>query len=436
MSEPPDALATPNPAPGSRAAHDRSAWGEATRLIHADDSAAVRLGATARTVNPPIQRASTVLMPDAARLYADNQPSYGRTGLGVQAALEQALAELEGGPKSGSGSGSGAPAVVNLFSSGAAAVTGALMTVLSSGDELLMTSGAYRPTWRLAQGPLKRFGIRTRAFPPRAGVDEVMALVGPDTRAIFLESPASLTFELQDVAAIAAAARARGLITLMDNTWGAGVLFKPLAAGVDLSIQALTKYASGGSDVFLGSVAAADPALGRRVWETVRDTGWSVSPDDCYTVLRSLRTLPLRLERHGASALAVAAWLQAQPEVAEVLCPALPASPDHALWRRDCTGLNGLFGVVLRPGPPDEAGAHGALHAFLDTLALFGLGFSWGGFESLAIAGDPQIDRAARPWAAPGPLVRLHVGLEAPGDLITDLRRGLDAYRAACEAAG
>ena len=212
----------------------------------------------------------------------------------------------------------------------------------------------------------------------------------------------------------------------MDNTWGAGLLFKPLTVGIDLSIQALTKYASGGSDVFLGSVAA-EPGLARRVWETIRDTGWSVSPDDCYTVLRSLRSLPLRLERHGATALEVAGWLERQPEVARVLCPALPSSPDHALWARDYAGLNGLFGLVLKPGPP------AGIDAFLNALELFGLGFSWGGFESLAISGDPQIDRATRPWSADGALVRLHVGLESPQDLIADLRHGLDAFAAVCE---
>ncbi len=400
----------PESAAGPRTSRHRAA----TRLVHAGDGEAVRTAAAARTVGPPVQRASTVLLPNAASLYSEPL-SYGRQGLGVQASLEQALCELEGA------------GAVQLFSSGAAAITGALLAVLSAGDELLAADGVYRPTRRLCDGMLKRFGVTTRYFPVRAAAAEVLAMAGPSTRAIFMESPASLSFELQDVPAIAAAARERGLLTLIDNTWGAGLLFKPLAAGVDLSIQALTKYVSGGSDVFMGSVAASDPALGRKVADTVRDTGWAVSPDDCYWMLRSLRSLPLRLRRHGESALEIARWLEGQPEVARVLCPALPSSPDHALWARDFTGLNGLFGVVLRPGPAAAA------DALLDALHLFGLGFSWGGFESLAISCDPQIVHTAEPWAAPGPLIRLHVGLEAPQDLIEDLRRGLDAYARVCE---
>ncbi len=392
-------------------------WALATRLVHVSDSASARLGFAARTVNPPVQRASTVLLPDAASLYGGDHPSYGRGGLGVQASLETALAELEKG------------CAAKLLSSGAAAISAALMTVLGSGDELLLSAGAYAPTRRFCEGMLARFGVRTRYFAPGAGAEDVMAMTSPQTRAIFLESPASLTFELQDVAAIAAGARDRGVLTLIDNTWGAGLLFKPLDHGVDLSIQALTKYVSGGSDVFMGSVAVSDPALGERLTQATWDAGWAVSPDDCYTVLRSLRTLPLRLARHGASALQVAAWLDNQPQVQRVLCPALPGSPDHQLWRRDYSGMNGLFAMVLRPGPPSAAAA------FLDGLRVFGLGFSWGGFESLAINGDPQVRNAGRGWHADGALIRLHVGLEAPEDLIVDLRRGLDAFTAACEDA-
>jgi cysteine-S-conjugate beta-lyase len=398
-------------------ADDRSVWGEATRLVHGADSAAAAAGHAARTVNPSIQRASTVLLPDAASLYSV-QPSYGRGGLGVQAALEAALAELEGG------------VAARVFSSGAAAVSAALMTVLSAGDDVLVSAGAYAPTRRFCEAFLGRFGITTRFFAPDATPQAVADRLGPSTRAVFLESPASLTFELQDVAAVAAAARAHGALTLMDNTWGAGVLFKPLEHGVDLSIQALTKYASGGSDVFMGSVAVRDPRLADALTRTVWDTGWAVSPDDCYTVLRSLRSLPVRLARHGASALEIAGWLERQPEVARVLCPALPGAPGHALWRRDFAGTNGLFGVVLRPGPPRAAAA------FLDALQLFGLGFSWGGFESLATLSDPQVANAERGWrAAQGALIRLHVGLEDVADLRTDLRAGLDAFAAACEEA-
>ncbi len=396
---------------------ERASWSAVTRLVHAGDSDEARLGFAARSVNPPVQRASTVVLPDAASLYGNDHPTYGRAGLGVQASLEAALCELEGA------------VAAKLFSSGAAAITAALMTVLSAGDDVLVSAGAYAPTRRFCDGMLARFGVRTRYFAPSASSAEVLAMIDGRTRAIFLESPASLTFELQDVPAIAAGARARSVLTLIDNTWGAGVLFRPLEHGVDLSIQALTKYASGGSDVFMGSVAVRDPKLGERLLQTVWDTGWAVSPDDCYTVLRSLRTLPLRLARHGASALEVAQWLAVQPEVAQMLCPALPGSPHHALWTRDFTGTNGLFGLVLKPGPPRGA------DAFLDALQLFMLGFSWGGFESLAVSGDPQVRNPSRGWRADGALMRLHVGLEAPQDLIGDLRRGLDAFTAACHQA-
>ena len=394
---------------------EQSAHGEATRLVHAGDSAAARSGFAARGVNPPIQRASTVLLPDAASLYGNDPPTYGRAGLGVHGALEAALCELEHAT------------TVRLFSSGAAAITAALMSVLSAGDELLITAGAYSPTQRLCSHMLKRFGIVTRFFAPAAPAEEVLAMVGERTRVIFLESPASLTFELQDIPAVAAQARARGVLTLIDNTWSAGLLFKPLDHGVDLSIQALTKYASGGSDVFMGSVATCDPALAERLTDTMHDTGWAVSPDDCYTVLRSLRSLPVRLARHGASALQVAAWLATQGEVDAVLCPALPGAPGHALWARDFSGTNGLFGLVLKPG------RQGAADAFLNALRLFGLGFSWGGFESLAVSSAPQVRNLARGWRAQGALMRLHVGLEDPDDLIADLRAGLDAFARACQ---
>ena len=398
-------------------APDAQPWAETTRLVRAGDSSAARLGFAAQGVNPPVQRASTVILPNAASLYRNNAPTYGRGGLGVQASLEAALCELE------------RAMAVKLFSSGAAAITAALMTVLSAGDEVLVSAGAYAPTRRFCDGMLTRFGVRTRYFAPGAAAETVLSMMGERTRAVFLESPASLTFEVQDVPAIAAGARARGVLSLIDNTWAAGVLFKPLDHGIDLSIQALTKYASGGSDVFMGSVAVRDPALAQRLIQTGWDTGWAVSPDDCYTVLRSLRTLPLRIACHGASAMQVAKWLNGQAEVAQVLCPALPGSPGHALWKRDFDGTNGLFGLVLRPGPSRAA------DAFLDALQLFRLGFSWGGFESLAVSGDPQVGNAGRGWRADGALMRLHVGLEAPDDLIADLRLGLDAFAAACDQA-
>jgi cystathionine beta-lyase len=228
---------------------------------------------------------------------------------------------------------------------------------------------------------------------------------------------------MQDVPAIAHLARARGILTLVDNTWAAGLLFKPLDHGVDLSAQSLTKYVGGHSDVFMGSVATRDLAIGKAVDDTVWDFGWSVSAEDAYLMLRGLRTLPARIARCGESGLQVAAWLAGHPRVAEVLHPALPGAPDHALWKRDFAGAPGLFSFVLEPCPPE------AVDRFLDRLELFGLGFSWGGFESLALACDPQLGVRHHEPARRGPLVRLNIGLEDPSDLIDDLAQGLQAIQ-------
>ena len=378
---------------------------EATRLIRAGKLPPE----LARTVGPPIQKGSTVLLPDAKALYDEDRPTYGRAGLAAQETLMSALAELEGARG------------VRLYPSGLSAIAGAILAVTKSGDEVLVTDAAYRPTRRFCDRVLARFGVAIRYFPPAADPAAVMALATPATRLIVLESPGSLTFEMQDVAAIAALARARGVLTLMDNTWGAGLLFKPLAHGVDLSVQALTKYVGGHSDVFMGSAAASDPAIEHALERNIIDFGWSVAPDDAYQMLRGLRTLPTRLARHGASGLEVAAWLANQPEVARVLHPALPGDPGHGLWRRDYAGAAGLFGFVLKTV------SERAVEAFLNRLGLFGLGFSWGGFESLAIHCDPQFEvRQERP-RFDGPLIRLNIGLEEPADLIADLRRGLDA---------
>ena len=377
---------------------------ERTRLIR---QATRRTGAANRPLNPPVERATTLLMPDAAALYdAERGPLYGIDGLGVHAALREALAELEGA------------ADVALVPTGLAAVCVAVMAAAGAGDEVLAADALYGPTRRLLDRTLKRFGVAVRYVAPRSTPEEVLALAGERTRLILLESPGSLTFEVQDVPGIVELARMRGIATLADNSWAAGVFFKPLAHGVDLSVQALSKYGGGGADVFMGSIATSDPAVGRRVRAVVEDMGWYVSPDDAYLMLRGIRTLPVRLREHERSALRVAEWLAGQAEVAEVLHPALPSSPDHALWRRDFTGASGLFGVVLKEG--------GRAEAMLDALELFGLGFSWGGYESLAIVSRPGV--RAHGSGPGGPLLRLHVGLEAPEDLIADLRRGLDAY--------
>lgn len=384
---------------------------EETRLIRTGMAAGGRL---AKTVGPPIQKGSTVLLPDAASLYDETQVTYGRGGLAAQNALMDALAELEGAK------------AVRLFPSGLAALTGALMAVLKAGDEVLVTDTIYKPTRRFCDNVLTRYGVVVRYFEPRTAPDALPW--SPATRLVLMESPGSLTFEMHDVPAVAAAARARGALSMIDNTWGAGLLFKPLTHGVDLSVQALTKYVGGHSDVFMGSAAAVDPDLCHALDHAVWDFGWAVSAEDAYQMLRGLRTLPTRMARHGDSSLKVARWLCDQPEVLQVLHPALPGAPDHDLWKRDFTGAAGLFGVVLKPA------SEAAVHALLDELSLFGLGFSWGGFESLALDCDHQLVHRRFRQAYDGPVLRLNIGLEDPGDLIEDLRRGLDALSRLDEA--
>ena len=380
--------------------------GRKTRLLRVGSSVVT----DAKTVAPPLQRGSTVLLPDARSLYDYSQTSYGRLGLSMQSALAEAIGELESAP----------PA--RLFPSGLAAICGVLQALLKAGDDILVVGCAYGPARRFCDGVLKRYGVTTQYLSPAASPDAIMSVAGPSTRLILLESPGSLTFEIQDIPAIAAAARARGILTVVDNTWGAGLLYDPLTLGAHVSIQALTKYVSGHSDVFMGSACSRDPDVLKQIDLYLRDFGLGVSPDDAYFMLRGLRTLEVRLKRHGENALQIAAWLKQQPQVRQVLCPALPGAPGHDLWKRDFKGTNGLFGLVLQPG--DEA----RIEAFIDALELFGLGFSWGGFESLAIHCDPQLKlRPDRPDFG-GPVVRLHVGLEDPEDLMADLRHALETY--------
>ena len=376
---------------------------DATRLLHVGVAAEPLL----RTVGPPIQKGSTVLLPNAAALYDDTRPTYGRHGLASPEALTQALAALEHAT------------AVALFPSGIAALTGAMLAVLKAGDEVLVTDAIYRPTRRFCDRVLRRYGVAVVYYPPSATAEELLGLCGAGTRLIVMESPGSLTMEMADAPAIAAAARARGILTLMDNTWAAGLFFRPLDHGVDISVQALTKYVGGHSDVFMGSAAVADPTLAAALDQGVLDFGWAVSPEDAYMMLRGLRSLPTRLARHQESAFAVAAWLANHPAVSQVLYPARDGAPGHDLWKRDFTGAAGLFSFVLDGA--DEA----RKNRFLDALRLFGLGFSWGGFESLAVDCDPQFHvRRFHPRFA-GPLIRLSIGLEDPGDLIADLDQAL-----------
>jgi cystathionine beta-lyase len=379
---------------------------EETRLIRAGRTPA-RLP---RTIGPPIQRGSTVLLPNAKAVYAE-KIGYGRAGLAAQMTLADALAELEGA------------SAVQLYPSGLAAMTGAMLAVLKAGDEALVADSVYKPTRRFCDTVLKRFGVAVRYHDPLSSPEELLAMAGKTTRLIVMESPGSLTFEVQDVPGIAALARERGVLTLMDNTWAAGLLFKPLAHGVDISVQALTKYVGGHSDLFMGSAATSDPKIARQLDDGVHELGWAVAPEAAYDMLRGLRTLPTRLIRQGNSGIEIANWLATQPGVLRVIHPALPGDEGHAIWSRDYTGACGLFAFVLNPAPTR------AVHAFLDALKLFGLGFSWGGFESLAIHCDPQLSRRVFKKDLGGPLVRLHIGLESPADLSADLRSGLDAYR-------
>lgn len=387
--------------------HDLSAFCETTRALH---NGAAPLGLL-RTPSPVVQRGSTVLLPTADALYDTSRTTYGRGGLATHQALCEALADLEHAERS------------FLYPSGLSAITGVLQALTATGDHILVSDAAYNPTRRFLDGTLLRFGVTTTYYPARASAEEIADLITPTTRLIFMESPASLTFEMQDVPAIAAMARARDLLTVVDNTWAAGVLFKPLDHGVDVSIQALTKYVCGHSDVFMGSASVRGPA-GDRLARSSYEVGWAVSPDDAYLALRGLRTLRSRLSHHGASALKVAEWLQDQPEVDAVLCPGLPAFEGHEIWRRDFSGVCGLFGVVLRPASP------AAVNAMVEGLSLFGLGYSWGGFESLALPCDPQLTSRVCDRGQGGPLLRLHIGLETPRDLISDLRSGLDRLTA------
>ncbi len=365
-------------------------------------------------VNPPVYHASTVLYPSAEDFVARRaRYQYGRRGTPTTEALELALQELEGPECAG----------VALLPSGLAAISTALLSVVHAGDHLLVTDSAYGPTRNFCEQVLTRFGITTTYYDPLIGA-AIAELLRPNTRAVYLESPGSLSFEMQDVAAIAAAAHAKGSLVLMDNTWASPLYFRGLDMGVDLSIQAGTKYIGGHSDVMLGTISA-NKATVASLRSTVRLNGLCVGPDDVYLGLRGLRTLAVRLDRHYKSGLAVARWLEQRPEVLRLLHPAMASHPGHAIWKRDFTGASGLFSMVLKPAPQK------AVYAFLDELELFGIGASWGGYESLAIPFDCSPVRTATHWQPGGPTVRFHIGLEAVEDLIADLDRGFAALAVA-----
>jgi len=384
-----------------------------TRVVNAGRDPGAQYG----FVNPPVYHASTVLYPSAEDFAARRgRYQYGRRGTPTTEALEQAVAELEGPRCAG----------VALLPSGLAAIAAALSSVVRAGDHVLVTDSAYGPTRMFCDQILSRLGVTTTYYDPLIG-GGIAALLQPNTRAVFVESPGSLSFEMQDVPAIAQAAHAGGALVLMDNTWATPLYFRALDFGVDLSIHAGTKYFGGHADVMIGTVAA-NSATVANLNNYVRLSGLCVGPDDIYLGLRGLRTLAVRLDRHYRSGLTVARWLEQRPEVLRLLHPAMPSHPGHALWKRDFTGASGLFSVVLKPAPQQ------AVYAFLDALDLFGIGASWGGFESLAIPFDCTSVRTATHWAPGGPAVRFHIGLEDVDDLIADLERGFAALAEAAHA--
>ena len=385
---------------------------DATRII----GAGRRKEWTQGIVNPPVWRASTILYDNIAHLRATGGKDthhtlyYGRRGTPTQWSLAEALTELEPGAEA-----------TLLYPSGVAAVASALLAVLSHGDQLLVPDSAYEPTRNLARGLLKRMGIATTFYDPLIGAG-IADLCTDATRAILMESPGSLTFEVQDVPAIVAVAKARGIATLIDNTWATPLLLPAIQMGVDYSILACTKYVGGHSDIMLGSVTAAQGQYAR-LRDATYQLGQCASPDDAFLGARGLRTMAIRLKQHGEAGLKIAAWLKDQPEVARVLHPAFPDCPGHDAFVRDFKGSSGLFSFVLNGG--DEA----ARTALIDGLRHFGIGYSWGGYESLAIPVDPH--RTATKWSAEGPVVRLQIGLEDPDDLIADLDAGLARFRQA-----
>jgi len=378
--------------------------GEATRLAEGGRRKEWR----GRLVNVPVERASTILFDSVEELHG-SKPALGRYRYGLQGtatqwALTEALTELEPGA-----------AGTILYPTGLAAITTPLLTLLSPGDELLVPDNVYGPTRKFCDTVLKRLAVRVRYYDPLIGT-QISGLFGEKTRALLLESPGSLTMEVQDVPSMCAAARERGIVTLLDNTWATPLFFPAIAAGVDVTILAATKYVGGHADVMLGCATATEQfyqSLQTAAW----DLGHAVSPDDAWLGSRGLRTMALRLKQHEANALKIAEWLTKRPEVGRVLHPALPDCPGHEFWKRDFKGSSGLFSFELKDADNDRRAR------FVDALELFGIGYSWGGFESLVLPADPHRTVSEAPAKN---LVRLHIGLEDPGDLIADLSAAFD----------
>jgi len=370
-------------------------------------------------VNPPVSRGSTVLFPNLAALRGrgerryEHELTYGACGTPTQFLLEEAVAQIEGGTH------------CQVVGSGLAAVTTPLLAYLGTGDHCLVPDSVYGPTRRFCATMLRRMGIESSFYDPMIDEAGLRAAMRPNTRLVFAESPGSHTFEVQDVPMLARVAHAHGARLMLDNTWGLHV-FQPFRHGVDVSIQALTKYAGGHADLIIGAVSVAAEADWRVLRDAALQLGQYASPDDCWLTLRGLRTLGVRLRRQSGSALEVAHWLAGRPEVSRVLHPALPDCPGHRYWQRDFSGASSLFGVVFRPEFPLAA-----VDAMVDALGVFAIGESWGGYESLALPTTPTITRSLPASRLEGPACRFHVGLEDPADLIADLEGGLAVLRAA-----
>lgn len=363
-------------------------------------------------VNTPVYRGSTILFPTLDELEStEPRFDYGRTGNPSAAAVEDLVTELEGA------------AGTVLAPSGLSAIALALMTTLNSGDEVLITDSAYQPTRRVSDGVLTRMGITVRYFDPRLGT-KLGDLISDKTKAIFVESPGSLTYELQDLPAIAALAKPRDIAVIVDNSWATPIYHNPLALGADIVVHAGTKMFVGHSDTMFGT-ASANEKWFKRLKDTHRMLGLCASPDDCFLAARGLRTLALRMKEHGQRSTEVASWLEQQPGVRQVIHPALSSHPDHAIFQRDFRGAGSVFAALLEPKP------RGALAAMVDGFKLFGMGWSWGGYESLCLPIHPEKVRTAVKWGEPGPMLRLHIGLEGVDDLKTDLAEALARYLAA-----
>lgn len=378
-----------------------------TRLAHCGPNPRDYFG----FVNPPVVHASTVLFPDAGTMAKrDQKYTYGTRATPTMDALSSAIDDLEGS------------AGTIIVPSGLAAVTVPLLAFVAAGDHILIVDSVYRPTRHFADTMLKRMGVETEYYDPSIGAG-ISRLMRKNTKVVFTESPASNTFEMQDIPAIAKAAHAGGAIVMMDNTWATPLFFRPLDFGVDISIHAATKYPAGHSDVLMGTVSA-NAATWDRLYDAFTTLGVPSGPDDIYQILRGLRTMGVRLERHQASALEIATWLENKPGVARVLHPALPSFPGHELWKRDYSGSSGIFSIVLDGGGDKQA------HAFLDALEIFGLGYSWGGYECLAVHVSLD-DRVIAKGPYAGPIIRLQIGLEDVADIKADIEKGLKAAAAA-----